>query len=590
MGYSGANKAEPICGVLLDRYDKVQKTFRSFVVKVPGRDGVEQDIPLCGPAWAAVVPNAGYSTFTKLRADVTQGRITRENILPGNMPAKKLLLTMGDGAGQGGEDKGEMEFRLLKSYVRELASTLEHAPVPGGARELEYVVPRETWEQRALQCEKHFSANGHEMVVDRRKLKEAWMAMASFVDKAMKSHSKCDDCAYHDAQWASVIGDTTQHGINTRTILRSAKVCHRALMGTERGELDDAGYRGIVYPPIQLILMADGATQSNYMLPRIRERLPKELARTTLFNCKLYGVYIYGYGMTCYVIHESVGGGANLCCTAIFLAVSDAIAAGRPLPEEMHFQLDNTVGENKCITVFCFAAWIVQRKWAKRVRIFFLTKGHTHVLIDQCFGSITKVIRGRSVLTLDALLESIKETIDRSKKYMGKNVQRLHHLFDFKSFFEKAHTNLGGFATGAFNKDGYHDFHITLNEDGDAILNLKKYGSTPDFVEEANGGFRIFKDGAFDALPQAPAKADIKGDDAWSPEEFSSTYRRFEQYFHQDAAALAKIRESWERTMKNTAAATSALLPENICAFPTITQQRQIAEVHRGGREPPARV
>ena len=203
MGYSGANKAEPICGVLLDRYDRVQKTFRSFVVKVPGRDGVEQDIPLCGPAWAAVVPNAGYSTFTKLRADVTQGRITRENILPGNMPAKKLLLTMGDGAGQGGEDKGEMEFRLLKSYVRELASTLEHAPVPGGARELEYVVPRETWEQRAIQCEKHFSDNGHEMVVDRRKLKEAWMAMANFVDKAMKSHSKCDDCALYDAQWGS---------------------------------------------------------------------------------------------------------------------------------------------------------------------------------------------------------------------------------------------------------------------------------------------------------------------------------------------------------------------------------------------------
>ena len=84
-----------------------------------------------------------------------------------------------------------------------------------------------------------------EMVVDRRKLKEAWMAMASFVDKAMKSHSKCDDCALFDAQWGSVIGDTTQHGINTRTILRSAKVCHRALMGTERGELDDAGYRGI---------------------------------------------------------------------------------------------------------------------------------------------------------------------------------------------------------------------------------------------------------------------------------------------------------------------------------------------------------
>ena len=64
----------------------------------------------------------------------------------------------------------------------------------------------------------------------------------------------------------------------------------------------------------------------NFMLPKLsRKRLPKELARKNLFNSKLYGVFIYGYGMTCYVIHESVGGGANLSCSAIYLAVMDAI-------------------------------------------------------------------------------------------------------------------------------------------------------------------------------------------------------------------------------------------------------------------------
>ena len=84
--------------------------------------------------------------------------------------------------------------------------------------------------------------------------------------------------------------------------------------------------------------------------------MPKELARKEMFATKLYGVYLYGYGMHCYVVHESVGGGANLACTCIYLTFLDAISSGRPLPDEIHLQLDNTVGENKCVTMFCFAA------------------------------------------------------------------------------------------------------------------------------------------------------------------------------------------------------------------------------------------
>ncbi len=66
----------------------------------------------------------------------------------------------------------------------------------------------------------------------------------------------------------------------------------------------------------------------------------------TLFCQKLYGVFLYGYGMNCYLVHESVGGDANLSCTCMYLTLMDAHKAGRPLPEELHLQLDNTVGEN----------------------------------------------------------------------------------------------------------------------------------------------------------------------------------------------------------------------------------------------------
>ena len=55
----------------------------------------------------------------------------------------------------------------------------------------------------------------------------------------------------------------------------------------------------MLYPELQATLIADGATQRNFMLPKLRQRTPKELAMKTLFCQKLYGVFLYGYGMNC---------------------------------------------------------------------------------------------------------------------------------------------------------------------------------------------------------------------------------------------------------------------------------------------------
>ena len=580
-GYGASGSKEAMISVLQNRFDQQNKTFEKCVVRVVRRNGIEENISLCISSWAIVVANVGHSTFTKVRADVSSGRSLQLSMgAPSSLPAKRLKLGLEDDKKSGGE-KVESTFRMLKSYVRELATTLEHNPAPGAMRQIEYIAPRETWEQRAAACRAKFAEQGIDLAVDRRQLQMAWKCMGSLIDKTMKSHSKCDDCAWYDSQWSAVIGRTREEFVTLREKIKEAKIAHRKLCADERGELDDSGYRSIMYPPLEATAIADGATQRNFMLPKLsRKRLPKELARKNLFNCKLYGVFIYGYGMTCYVLHESVGGGPNLTCTALYRALMDAFNSGRPLPEVLHFQLDNTGSENKCITVFCFAGWLVSKKWVKRVRIFFLMKGHTHVIIDQCFGSITKSIRSNNVLSLDDLLQHIWKVINNSKKYQGRKVERMHHLFDFASFFSNAHTGIGGFATSNFNPDGYHDFHVTLNDEGHAVLNLKRYASTPDFVAEANGGFRIFKDGAFDALPSEPPRADVKGDDQWDRAEFAATYRAFEQYFGLSNDELTKLREKWTATMDDTAASTSALLQKNIISFPypIVNDQRIIAQ------------
>ena len=245
----------------------------------------------------------------------------------------------------------------------------------------------------------------------------------------------------------------------------------------------------------------------------------------------------------------------------------EAHKADRPLPEELHLQLDNTVGENKCVIMFVFAGWLVQMRYVKRVRIFFLMKGHTHVIIDQAFGAITKHLRCQNVYTVQQMIQYIADVLSRSSKYSGRKVQRLHHLFDWSSFFDKTHSNLGGFATSAFNGDGYHDFHISLNAEGKASMKLRKYASTPDFVECPEGGFLLFRDGGFESLAEKVPIMDLKGDSAWDRDEFSATFRQFEPYFKLSSEELQGVRRQWTEAMEDTAKSTSALKVTNLIEF-----------------------
>ena len=546
--------------------------FKDVTVRIENPDGSKQDVQICIATWAICVANFGKSTLEKTRAEVP--RLVKERSIRGTSLAlfksgsNQEQLLLGQPSKTSNERNDSQKFKLVVGYVKDFCSTLEHSPVPGACRLVEYIAPRETWGDRLDQCIAHFKEKEIDLTISRKLFTQAWRSVAHLIDKAMKSHSKCDICARFDAVLCSLVGKTDDATVQLRKELRKLKAEHRKLHAIERSELDDAGYRSIVYPAAQLTLIADGATQRNFLLPKLRARTPKCLATATLFCSKLYGVFIYGYGMNCYLVHESVGGGANLSCTCIYLAIRDAIRSGRPLPEELHFQLDNTSAENKCIIMFCFAAWLVKKRWAKRVRIFFLGKGHTHVIIDQAFGSITKFVRSRSVFTPQQLLKCIQDVLQRSRTYSGKTVQRLHHLYDWSSFFHGQHTNLGGFHTGAFNETGYHDFVVSINDAEDAVLNMKKYASTPDWCDEAEGGFCIFKAGAFDELKdKSPHIFDLKGDTSWDRDDFIATQRNFEQYFALDQTAIDGVRQQWEEALDDTADSTSALKPSNLIAF-----------------------
>jgi len=186
-------------------------------------------------------------------------------------------------------------FKLLRGYVRELCDTFEHNPTPGAQRSVEFCAPKETWKLRYEQCELYFKEKGKILVGGcQSSLRTAWKSCIAAVDRSMKCHAKCDKCSLHAALYCSLIGKTDARSNYQRGECQKAKIAHQTFCAGEREVLDDAGYRAILHPNSQWCLIADGATQRNFMFPKCLKRAPKCLAQKDLFCTKLYGVFAYG--------------------------------------------------------------------------------------------------------------------------------------------------------------------------------------------------------------------------------------------------------------------------------------------------------
>ena len=82
--------------------------------------------------------------------------------------------------------------------------------------------------------------------------------------------------------------------------------------------------------------------------------------------------------MQVYIAASPLGGGPNLVCTVVMLALQKHLSIGRPLGMKLHLQLDNTTSENKNRVVVGFVASLVAWGAFHEASIFFLPVGHTY--------------------------------------------------------------------------------------------------------------------------------------------------------------------------------------------------------------------
>ncbi len=107
---------------------------------------------------------------------------------------------------------------------------------------------------------------------------------------------------------------------------------------------------------------------------------------------------------------------------------------GRPMPEHLIIQVDNTVSQAKNETTALFLAWLVVTKKYKTVNLFFLMVGHTHEDIDQLFAVIMFILLQKGHFqTPEEMLEHLEPELQARMqgKFERLVCSHLHAVRDF---------------------------------------------------------------------------------------------------------------------------------------------------------------
>ena len=137
------------------------------------------------------------------------------------------------------------------------------------------------------------------------------------------------------------------------------------------------------------------------------------------FGQQLYGCLVHAMpgdeehkgGFFGYMIDDSVKGGGNVTCEIVYQTLRKLQEHRKVWPPIMDIRLDNTTKDNKNKCVFGLFAWLVLTDVFKKVRVRYLSVGHTHEDIDALFGVLMQYLyRNQCFATIEILMDAIYES------------------------------------------------------------------------------------------------------------------------------------------------------------------------------------
>ena len=146
-----------------------------------------------------------------------------------------------------------------------------------------------------------------------------------------------------------------------------------------------------------LFLTTDGMDQSFWSIPRLQHwRGPKQMggANVRRPRCKVQGCWAFFHGVHMFIADSVQPHDASMTCECVARVLEQckvfASKKGQRLPPELVVMTDNTCRENKCTTFMLYLASLQARGMFSSVSFIQHIKGHTHTIMDQLFGVVSR--------------------------------------------------------------------------------------------------------------------------------------------------------------------------------------------------------
>ena len=247
--------------------------------------------------------------------------------------------------------------------------------------------------------------------------------------------------------------------------------------------------------------------------------------------------------MLCFVAHERLGGGANLSCTSVYLALLYMRKHGYPMGSQFRLLLDNTCSDNKCNEVIFFICWLVATDAFDDASFFCMMKGHTYTNLDQSFNTMIMRLRQFGIYCISSLLHHVWMAL---KSYNCLRVVQLHALWDWSEYFAPHISDrLGGFTTGQFGS-GMHEFYCRKDASGKVRLWMRKSSQASSWLPEGEG-MEIFSN----SLPtgEPPLAPYRKTEAQWMRDRFEGSLRQWYSFMRISSMGEGeKITSEWRET------------------------------------------
>ena len=516
----------------------------------------------CAPAFG-VACGVAFETFKRARTDVTRKRPLRAGRL-----AKKLH-ALDEGATQ------------VRQYLVFMCTKMEGSK--GGTfvnGQTKYYTAAKTAGRRYDDYVVHCNTHGVQVkCCTLRAFTAEWARNTSIVEVHPTGHAKCDTCSELDAREATILGRNDADALRIRAEIDEDRREHNRIADAPRAVFDRATFVAEHRPDLVTMLNIDAPTRHQFDLPRMPayRDVPKHLENSKRWESKVTGVMDAGLGMRVFVVHESIGGGANLVCTVMYLALL-AHAQVRPLGKSLHVQLDNTCGENKCITVIAFVCWLVTEFSFEEAIINCMPVGHTFTILDASFNTMIAAMKKREIVTGSQMRQEI---FRRMQAHTCLEVRELTGVFDFTSWLQPICAKLTGYARRealGVHYSGMGQFHFSREIEGATLLRMRVSPLSTTWLPDGPG-YTVFTSGV---EGQPPYKA-LKPFDVWRKDTVVSSIRKWLPYLGIDVEAQSECMREWEERLNSLTPSISEVKDLPVWCGPPKCQRRAVHQTTTDG-------